>query len=110
MTNRKLENLRKIQDIIEELLKSEPRTRSDDFYLYARLAEIIAKQNGNADNTELKHFIYVLKYHSQYNIPSFSTSFRTRQKLQSENPEYKNAYIAAKREENERVFRKFIKD
>lgn len=57
MSNTKLENLRKIQDIIEELLKSEPRTRSDDFYLYARLAEIIAKQNGNADNSELKQFI-----------------------------------------------------
>lgn len=101
------DNLANIQSIVLDLLQSDNRCKKDDLYLYSRAIEVITKNNGTYCN-EIHQLIVLLQKYGKY-LPKFSSVLRSRQSLQSNNPELKDKYISDKRKEREYQFRGFFR-
>lgn len=100
-------NLAHIQGIVLNLLQSDSRCKKDDLYLYSRAIEIVTKNDGTYCN-EIQQLITLLQKYGKY-LPKFSSVMRSRQSLQSGNPELKDIYTANKRKEQEYQFRGFFR-
>lgn len=71
--------MKKIENIVKNLLINFPKTRDDDFYLIGGVyVELLPS---------VKHlgFTEVIKNHSLYGLPSFESITRARRKIQAEN-------------------------
>lgn len=99
--------LAQIQGIVLDLLQSDNRCKKDDLYLYSRAIEVITKNNGTYCG-EIKQLVTLLQRYGK-DLPKFSTVMRSRQSLQSDNPELKDNYIAEMRKEQEYQFRGFFR-
>jgi len=99
--------LSQIQSIVLDLLKSENRCKKDDLYLWSRAIEVVTKNNGTYCN-EINQLITLLQKYGEY-LPKFSSVLRSRQSLQSNNPDLKDNYIADRRKEQEYQFRGFFR-
>ena len=73
-------------DIVRPLLRSEPKARNSDNYLYLRVLQTIGDRHGlDIDNMPVVRFFLEL---SDFGfLPAFETVRRTRQKLQASYPE-----------------------
>lgn len=72
---------KKIQDIVQEVLRKYPDTRSSDDYLYIRVCEFVS-----AESVTLP-FCVMLSHRKELGIPSFKSVERCRRKLQRAYPE-----------------------
>lgn len=96
--------LRDTSDLVKEQLKYYPVTRDNDMLLYYRVCE---KINGVALGMPFGTVILNLK---EYNLPSFETVRRTRQKLQAQYPDFKGTQrTQRKRTELEGVYRNYAR-
>lgn len=98
--------LAQIQGIVLDLLQSDNRCKKDDLYLYSRAIEVITRNNGTY-SSEIKLLVALLQKCGA-DLPKFSTVMRSRQSLQSNNPELKDNYIAEMRKEQEQDYRDFF--
>lgn len=98
--------LAQIQSIVLDLLQSDNRCKKDDLYLYSRAIEVITRNNGTYCG-EIKQLVTLLQRYGK-DLPKFSSVMRSRQSLQSDNPELKDNYIAKMRKEQEQKYRDFF--
>ena len=103
-----MEDLKSITDIVEVILKADPKTRNNDSLLYIRLIDWIGKR----DQVDYIHMPLVMFYEQlpTLNVPTIETVSRLRRKAQHDNPELKaNAEITAFRAEREEQFRAYAR-
>lgn len=87
--------------IVKKILEENPHTRDSDMALYVKVIEML---NRNALDKPIMDVLQNLEF---YGLPCFETVRRTRQKLQSENPNLKACGIVQDfRTEREEEFRK----
>lgn len=68
---------KKIEPIVENLLRLYPKTREDDFYLVGSVYIVLAPEIKN------KTFLNIIKNHQYYGLPSFESITRARRKIQT---------------------------
>lgn len=78
-----MKDIRKVQDVVEDVLETEPYTRNSDTYLYAEVCKKI-----NPDIAYMG-FLYVFNNRADLGIPKMETVRRARQKLQAERDDLK---------------------
>ena len=80
---------RDLTEIVKEILTQVPDARDDDFHLIGYVYRYL-----NPDVINLQ-FRTVMWNHKQFELPSFETIRRTRQKVQADNPDLRGeAYIS----------------
>jgi hypothetical protein len=80
-------NFKKIQDIVEIILKEEPETRDDDMLLYY----MYCTKYGFLGSGNFYKIFEDKEYRSTLGISVFETISRCRRKLQAENPNLKSS-------------------
>ena len=80
-------NFKKIQDIVEIILKEEPDTRDDDMLLYY----MYCTKYGFLGSGNFHKIFEDKEYRSTLGISVFETISRCRRKLQAENPSLKGS-------------------
>lgn len=88
-----------LQNTVLYILQNNERSRSDDFYLWGCVCSEVC---GTA--VMLVPFGTLAKMHKAYNVPSFESVRRTRQKLQAKYPELKDKETARLRAEKEEEY------
>lgn len=78
-------NLYKIEEIVEKVLRQNKDTRSDDFILIYRVFKEI-----NENVVIRSPFFEVMLNHKEYGLPAFESITRARRKLQKDYPELAN--------------------
>ena len=78
-------NFKKIQDIVEIILKEEPETRDDDMLLYY----MYCTKYGFTNNGNFHKLFSDKEYRNSLGIAVFETISRCRRKIQAENPSLK---------------------
>lgn len=97
-------NLINITEIVLDILKTEPETRSSDYELYFHVCKtinprIIAMQFGS-----------VMKNHKDLGIPAFETVSRCRRKVVEKHPSLAGVeQVECQRSMNEETFKKYAK-
>ena len=92
--------------VVKEILTTKPETRNRDALLYIEVARHVQETHG----TDILHkpFGLVLMNLQAYDLPTFETVRRARQKLQNEYKELmSDTDVAAQREVNEEEYRQF---
>ena len=89
------------RDIIKKILVNDKRARTDDNYLYGRVIEHIAMEQGNY-NDLTKCFVRIM---CGYNLPSVHTVVRERRYIQKAEPELIDKVTEKKRFLSEADFR-----
>ena len=80
-----MESIRNTSELVRMALEANPKTRESDTYLYYVICKGLLKAKGvDIAKISLKEG---LLHRKEYNLPNYETVRRTRQKLQSENPE-----------------------
>lgn len=80
-------NFKKIQNIVEIILKEEPETRDDDMLLYY----MYCTKYGFLGSGNFHKIFEDKEYRSRLGISVFETISRCRRKLQAENPSLKSS-------------------
>lgn len=98
-----MDDLNTTTKIVKHILKTEPHTRNSDSFLYLRVLEYIADQQGLMfPAMTVQYFLTNL---SDLPFPGFETVRRTRQKLQADYPDLAaNASVKAMRAEKEQEY------
>ena len=92
--------------IVEHLLRNNTQTRNSDSFLYLKVLEHLDEQSG--DNVSELPVRVFLKYMGDFNVPTFETVRRARQKTQRKFPELAACKkVSEIRSENERKYRAF---
>lgn len=104
----KLNELKSTQDIVMEVLKTQPNTRSNDNQLCYAVYKIVgSRKNVDIDSMSIPRFFLHMK---EFGFPSTETIRRARQKIQAEHPELAaNSAVRLQRTENEEVFREYAR-
>lgn len=98
--------LKKISDLVHELLINEPACRNSDDLLYWRIAQIIGKHKG-FDASKMSAYELLFR-RKEYGLPSPEGVGRARRKVQEHNPELRaNDIVEACREILEEEYREF---
>jgi hypothetical protein len=104
-----MQKLKSIEALVKELLEADAETRNDDDYLYLKVCDCISFEKGCS--LALFDSRYFLKNRKNLGFPPFETVRRSRQKIQRKFPELRaNKEVTEQREDNEKVFREFIKE
>ena len=97
-------NIRQIAVIVKKLMEEDPKTREDDFYLYAKVLEIFGVSTRC-------HLSTIFRYIRKKKIPPFETVNRARRRAQEL---YENLrapdYVVEARMERSNKFIDFIQD
>lgn len=103
-----IENLKTIHEVVLDIMKSNPKTRNSDNYLFYEVYAVIGKRKGiNIEEMSVPRFFLHL---SEYGFPSTETIRRTRQKIQSQYPELAgNSTVEGQRLLNEEVFKEYAR-
>lgn len=100
----KATELRTTTKLVKEVLTDYPATRNSDDLLYIKVCECI-----NPISVCMTFKDMLLK-RKDWQLPAFETVRRTRQKVQSENPELAgNIAVEGHRKVNEEVFREYAR-
>lgn len=103
-----MNNLNKISDLVESILKEDEKARDSDNYLYSRIISVIGFESG-VDISSIP-VGYFLNHMALYNVPKFESVRRARQKIQASNPKLKaSAAVESGRKENESTFREWAR-
>lgn len=96
--------LKQLEPVVESILREFPKTRDDDFKLYAVVAISLNEDVGYTN------FTTVMKKHKEFGIPPFESVTRCRRKLQAEYPELASSdAIEEFRAEEEKDYRAYAK-
>lgn len=100
-------SFKKIQDIVEIILKEEPLAREDDMYLYY----LYCTKYGFLGNGNFHKIFEDKEYRSNLGISVFETISRCRRKLQAENPSLKSSQETQyQRLEQEKKFEEYANE
>lgn len=101
-----MNELKTTQDIVMDVLKSQPMTRNSDNHLCYWVYKTIGKKNDiDIDSMSMGKFFLHMK---EYGFPSTETIRRSRQKIQAAHPELcGDSTVEGQRLLNEEVFRAF---
>lgn len=105
----KTAELKYIKSIVKYFLATDQKARNSDSYLYLKVVEYFAIQNG----CDLSNFTvpFFLQHMSEYGFPPFESVRRSRQKLQAAFPELAaSKEVAEQRADNEVTFREFARE
>ena len=104
MKRSKSKELKRTNEIVKNILQQSPESRNSDDVLYLKVCECIYPGSSNLPIQT------VLMNRKNYNLPSFETVRRTRQKLQASYPELAgNSTVKGQRMLNEEVFRNYAR-
>ena len=92
--------MKRYEDLVERALVEYPKTREDDFILYATVIHYIEPQIVN------QPFGIVMKAHKELKIPSFESITRARRKVQENNLNLCDEKTRKMREERKYQFKK----
>lgn len=95
--------LKKISDIVKDLLINHKACRKDDFALYLKVLEAL----GIDTNISIKHFLNGAKGN---NMPIFESVTRARRAIQSKYPELNDKTVKNKRLENVEKYVKYNRE
>jgi hypothetical protein len=99
-------NFKKIQDVVEIILKEEPLTREDDMYLYY----LYCTKYGFVNSGSFHKIFQDKEYRSTLGISGFETISRCRRKLQAEDPSFKSSQeTLCQRLEQEKKIEGYVK-
>jgi hypothetical protein len=89
--------IKKVSDLVHELLKNEPACRNSDNILYLRVLQTIGSRNGiDVENMKVPALMLHMR---EYGLPSIESVGRARRKVQECNPELRaNDTVEAFRE------------
>ncbi len=94
-------NLKRVEQIVEQILKEEPSTREDDYILtteyYSRICPEVLDMP----------FRYVFLGHKTLNLPNFKTIERARRKIQARLPELTSKKCKEKRKKLENEYKNY---
>lgn len=100
-----MKNIRRTQDIVEEILEKIPGTRNDDDLLYEKVCESV---NEECLKLPLRTF---LQNRKKWKVPPFESVRRSRQKLQASRPWLRaDETVECFREMNEEIVRKYARE
>lgn len=100
-------SFKKIQDIVEIILKEEPDTREDDMYLYY----LYCTKYGFVNSGSFHKIFQDKEYRTNLGISGFETISRCRRKLQAENPSLKSSQETQhQRLEQEKKFEEYANE
>lgn len=101
-------NLNNVKKIVEEMLTEDARTRNNDYFLFFRICQKIADENG-IDLSKISVVSFLLDK-KLYPFPPFETVRRNRQKVQRAHPELAACEkVQEYRAENEAEFLEFAR-
>lgn len=105
----KLNELKTVSKLVKAILEDSKRARESDSFLYYKVLEHIAKQEGYTLATmSIPYFFTNMK---SCGFPAFETVRRTRQKIQHDCPELRATETVEQfRSENEQDFRKYARE
>jgi hypothetical protein len=103
-----MDDLNTTTKIVKHILNTEPHTRNSDSFLYLRVLEYIADQQGLMfPAMTVQYFLTNL---SDLPFPGFETVRRTRQKLQADYPDLAaNTSVKAMRAEKEQEYLNYVR-
>ena len=100
--------LKKISDLVHELLINDPACRNSDDLLYWRIAQIIGKNNG-FEVSQMSAYELLFR-RKEYGLPSPEGVGRARRKVQELNPELRaDDTVEAFREVLEEEYRAYAR-
>ena len=104
----KSKELKTTQEIVLDVLKTQPRARNSDNYLYYCVYAFLGRQKGlNVEAMSMPRFFLNM---SKYGLPSTETIRRARQKIQADNPELcGSSTVEGRRMMNKEVFRDYAR-
>ena len=104
-----MNELRNTTDLVKEALKSNPKARNSDNYLYYLICKAkLAAADMDVSKVSLKDG---LLRRNEWGLPAFETVRRTRQKIQQHNPELAGtADVEAHRAIREEAFREYARN
>lgn len=100
--------LKKVQDLVLQILVEHPATRNSDEVLY----ECVVQHRGSEIGVDISNmpFCHVLRNLGKWGIPSFKSVERARRKVQEHYPNLaSDKKIAQMRKEQEDEYRKYSK-
>lgn len=95
-------------EMVEVILKADPKTRSNDNLLYIRLVDML----GRRDHVDYIHMPMIAFYDQlpTLDVPTIETVSRLRRKVQQKNPELKATEAVENfRAEREEMFRAYAR-
>ena len=95
--------MRDLSDIVKRVLQEHEDARDSDF---RTIGYVLAITKPEVMNLPLRQ---VLWYHKHYDLPSFETIRRTRQKLQHDNPELRGEAYEKRMNKQTEYIDKFVK-
>lgn len=99
-----MDNLKKIKDIVEDILENTPSARNSDYNLYCY---VIARMNPEAMKLNVIDFLIKRK---ELGLPNIESVGRARRKIVENRPELAGTDdVEAQRMLNEETFREFAK-
>lgn len=98
-----IEKLKKLEDVIKPILEEQPKTREDDFLLYA---EVIHQYDANL--LGLPTGIFLLA-HKDFRVPNIKSVERARRKIQEKHPELASERSKKKRAEEQAKYIAYAK-
>ena len=103
-----MKNIKNTTKIVNAILESERRARNSDAFLYLRVLETIAEENGmHLDEITVSDFL--LNLHGSA-FPPYISVGRARRKLQEKRPDLApSEAVAEYRAENEQIVRQYAK-
>lgn len=105
-----MDNLKEHQDFItanvEQILKNDIHSRSDDFYLCALYIKNYAHSN-HISSESFNTFIRVLRNYKEHQLPNLFSIRRARQDIQKKHPELRAPNNERKRIEAEQEYRDY---
>lgn len=103
-----MENIRQTSKLVKQILTENPQTRNSDSFLYLKVLERQADQNGMA--IHCVHLADFLLKGAEWGFSPFETVRRTRQKIQRECPELAcTEKVAQMRLVNEAAYREYAR-
>ena len=96
-------DLKKLKDVVLEILQENKKARTDDFMLYAN----VLKKMRCPQNMPLKVFLVTAK---SMKMPIFESVTRCRRKIQQDHPELAVKKISELRNKNQQKYKEFAKE
>ena len=93
-----VKKLKKLEDVIEPILKQQPQTREDDFLLYAEIIKVY-----NPKLLQISALTFFI-CHKELKIPNIKSVERIRRKIQEKYPELASERAKRKRAEEKEVY------
>lgn len=104
-----MEELKSTTDMVEVILRADPKTRNCDNLLYIRFLDELSRVKGDVDYLQMTVLQFFANM-AELGVPPIESVGRYRRKLQRKYPELRaNAEVTAFRAEREEMFREYAR-